>query len=524
MRCLLFVGLTACASSKVRDHTSNLDAGLPLDDSGETDAGLEPDAAAATDCSDITDTTPATLTATDAGETVLTLEAKSASSTSWDQAGNEAVVLEVSGAQGLIGHLVLHEGDAITPYAMHLGALAASDAITIRVSKLTAVNATLGATVCTATLKLASSLTNAEGILHAPIYRWPVQKRFDDVPLVTGWSKARKSYQAVMTNENGGTAEICGGGASGMQAEIARWGRSTDIEGHYGYGGASPTWDRCTGRIDIATTPILMEQTHPILYYGDGHNRLFENRGGYGQACGTNSPERPTASIDGWNTNNPGNDLANDAGRVVILRPVPVDLDGLGFASYLGRREAIADKRIPWIYRIASEELAREGKIDNNKTLAMSRYLYADVRVSDVGGSGDSYCTSSVTGGFVLRVVTGNGTTISSGEITGDYAGSGGHDWKRVAIKLPSGVAAADIDHFVFDAYDGDGIYLTAIGDVFIPIDDGNGSKMDYVRTGTKALTYYVDDDKSGCTNGTNNQGPGGVAYTCTGTIVTIPK
>src|SRR5439155_3403369 len=131
-----------------------------------------------------------------------------------------------------------------------------------------------------------------EGVIDAPIFRWPVQKAFNDIPLVVGWSKVRKSYQTVMTNEDGGTAEQCGGGASGMQAEIARWGRSTDIEGHYSYG-ATPSWERCTGRVDVTATPVRMEGSHPIVYWGDGHNRLFEDRSGYGQTCGTGTPEQP---------------------------------------------------------------------------------------------------------------------------------------------------------------------------------------------------------------------------------------
>ena len=90
---------------------------------------------------------------------------------------------------------------------------------------------------------------------------------------------------------------------------------------------------------------------------------------------------------------------------------------------------------------------------------------------------------------------------------------------------LPAGVTAADIDHFVFDAYDNDGIYVTAIGDAFIPIADGpNGAKLDYVRMGTKALRVYVDDGSSGCTNGTNSGGPGGTAYPCVGGQVDIAK
>src|SRR5262249_22518865 len=157
----------------------------------------------------------------------LTVPAHSASPTSWGEAGNEAVVLEVASAQrGFIGHLVLHQGTNAFAYGMHVGALAAGDSLSLRVSSLTAPDAQHAATACGAQLAAAD-----EGATNAPEFRWPVQKAFNDIPLIVGWSRARKSYQSVMTNEDGGTAEQCGGGASGMQAEIARWGRSTDIEG-----------------------------------------------------------------------------------------------------------------------------------------------------------------------------------------------------------------------------------------------------------------------------------------------------
>jgi len=186
-----------------------------------------------------------------------------------------------------------------------------------------------------------------------------------------------------------------------------------------------------------------------------------------------------------------------------------------------GRREALIDQDAPWLYRLTSLELSREQKLDNTKALTMTRYLYVDVRVDDVGGSGDQYCAIRVTGGFTLRAVTTNGTVIDGPQITGDY--TSGHNWKRVAIPLPAGIHASEIASFVFDAYDDDGIYLTAIGDAFVPTVQGtNGAVIDYVRHGTKALALYVDDNNDGCTNSVNNQGPGGTAYQCVGGQVAI--
>jgi hypothetical protein len=517
---LTFVALAACGGAQKAVEDPGLDAGATTD--AATDAAPEQ-----APCVDVDDSSPVYIgTAGAADDYALTLTAAASSPTSWGEAGNEALVLDVAGAHhGFIGHLVMHQGHTTFDYGMAIGALDASEPVSVKVSTLSAQSAVRKACVGPAKLVSATELGAAgEGLVHAPILRWPVQKSFNDLPMILGWSKARHAYQTVFTNEDGGTAEQCGGGASGMQAEIARWGRSVDIEGDYSYGGAAPTWERCTGTVPVTTTALRMEAAHPILYYGDGHNRVFESRAGYGQTCGSGSPEKPDGDLAGWNTQSPSASLADDAGRVIIVRPLPVALDALGYGTFGGRREALVDTYAPWLYRITSLELAREGKIDNSKTLAMSRYLYVDVRVDDVGGSGDQYCaTLGVSGGFKVRAFTTAGAQIDGPQITADYASSGNHDWKRVAIPLPAGTKASDIDHFVFDAYDDDGIYLTALGDAFIPQPAGpNGATLDYVRQGEEDVAYYVDDDSSSCTAGVNTGGPGGTPYACAGGAVTV--
>ncbi len=218
-----------------------------------------------------------------------------------------------------------------------------------------------------------------------------MKKRFDDLPMLLGWSKAKKHYEAYYTNENGGTAELCGGGASGMQAELARWGRGADIEGMFDYGGSVKQWERCDGTTGVDTHPIQFEGAHPIVYYGDGHNRLFESRGGYGQTCGTSGDKKADGDITGWNTANPGNDPADDGPFVITIRPLPVSLDAIGFATHSGRREGVLDQYAPWLYRVTDGELEREGKIDGSKVQPMQNDLFVDIHANDVGGSGDSY-------------------------------------------------------------------------------------------------------------------------------------
>ncbi|HZJ66779.1 MAG TPA: hypothetical protein VFD36_24905 [Kofleriaceae bacterium] len=463
--------------------------------------------------------------AASAEDHALRVTAQSESATLWSEDGNDALVLDVTGNGGrLIGHLVMHQGAVAFEYAMHVGALARGEAIALRISTLSAANATRKACAKAELVPVSAMGAAGEGVSNAPIFRWPVQKRFDDLPMVVGWSRALASYETVYSNENGGTVRQCGGGAAGIRAEIARWGRAADIEGNYAYAD-TPRWLRCTGTTDVAATPLRMEGSHPILYYGDGHNRLFESRGGYGQACGIGVAEKADGDLEGWNTKSSSDALSEDAGKVIIVRPLPVDLDAIDYAAFPGRREALIDRYAPWLYRITALELERERKIDDLRTFAMDRYLYADVRVADVGGVGDELCAFSLMGGFKLHAVTAGGQDISGPQITADYAGDGAHDWKRVAIPLPAGVRAADIAAFRFEGFDGDGIYLTAIGDAFVAEAAGdNGATLDYARRGERALADYVDIDSKGCTAGTNTDGPGGTPYTCVGALIELSK
>jgi hypothetical protein len=493
------------------DAGSN-DAGS--NDAGNSDAGVT-----------VVGTTAVQLaTAPSSDEFVLAFHAVSASHTSWAQAGNEALILNVNGPHGLITNLVMHQGADGLTYQMQLGALRAGDAISVSVSaSLSATAATRQATLSAVTLTAVTALgSSAEGILNAPIIKWPVKKRFDDFPVMLGWSKARRHYELYYTDENGGTAALCGGGAIGMQSEIGRWGRGSDDEGIFSYGTNPKTWERCNNTSEpySSITPSL-EALHPILYYGDGHNRLFESRGGYGQTCGTSSDKEADGALDGWNTNNPGNDAAHDAPYVVTVRLVPIDLDALNYAASSGRREAALDKDAPWLYRLTDSELSREGKIDQSHTFNVEDYLFIDLQANDVNGSGDNFCSAPAQGGFKLRAHTSSdNVTHDSMQMTASYFTSApATGWKRMAIALGSEYTPAQINTLTFDAYDSDGIFLLSEGDAFMvrPAGD-NGASILYVHQGTRALSVYVDDNNSGCTNGVNTSGPtSGASYACEG-------
>ncbi|HEY3451120.1 MAG TPA: hypothetical protein VGK67_32480 [Myxococcales bacterium] len=506
-----------------------LDAAAPDDaalDAPDAAAPSGPDAAseppdAAMVCNSVSKTAALALAAVPASdEYFLRLTAYSTTATSWGQSGKEAVILEVLNGSAVLDHLVLHQGSAPFGYSMHLGTVTPDDHLSVRVSGLSAAMASPFAKVCDAAVVPVSSLGTAiaEGARRAPILKWPVKKRFDDLPVLLGWSKARQKFEMVYTSENGGTVQNCGGGAAGMQAEFARWGRGCDIEGLYDAG--TGAWGACDAS-DPGT--LRFEGEHPVLYFGDNHNRLYSSRGGYGQACGTGSAEMTDGPLDGFNVNNPGNEAAKDGPFVITVRHVPVDLDALGYDQSGGRREGLLDRYAPWIYRLTALELSREGKVDGTKCLPMDRYLYVDVQVDDVGGSGDSYCSlTGASSGFKLRVNTSDGKQLSSGQMTADYAG-GAMAWKRMAIPLDQAYSAGQLASFVFDAYDNDGIYLMAIGDAFMPRALGdNGASLEVVHSGASVKNVYVDDDSSGCVGGNSSGGPADAGYPCVGGAYTF--
>jgi hypothetical protein len=533
---MMALALAACSQADAGggpDGQMNADAASGADASADVDAiadgpgsrdgGGAADAEASADapalepgCVEIGDRPVVVAHAGASDEHALEVTAATGSATRWSEAGNEAVVLEIHGDRGLIGHLVLHQGQRAFAYTMHVGSLAAGEPVRARVSPLTAPRAAHVACV-TATLTAASDLGAAgEGLRRAPIFRWPAAKRFDDIPVLVGWSRATASYQAVYSHENGGTVASCGGGARGMEAEIARWGRGFDIEGVYTYGGTA-TWGRCTGTATASPGAPRMESAHPVFYYGDGHNRLFEHRGGYGRTCGSGGPERADGDLTGWNTANPGNEEALDGASVVTLRPLPVDLDALDFAAYRGRREGLVDRYAPWIYRLTWLELEREGRIDGEHTWPLDNYLFVDVRAADVDGAGDGVCSLAASRGFVLRIVTRDGQTVSGPRMTASYFGAA-HDWKRIAIPLPRAYAPIDLVELVFDAYDNDGIYWLALGDTFMVTPDGdNGATLAHVHRGARPVGVYVDDDRGSCAGDVNRDGPGGLPFPCTG-------
>ncbi len=508
----------ACGSGNATDGIADADAGSGVDGAAsegdgslaQDDAAVSADAArdAAATCAPVTDVSDTTLlTAVAAGEYVLTIPARSTSKTSWGAAQNEALILDVRRNGTFLAHVVLHQGQAQFAYTMHTGALAKGDVLTARVSTLSAMNAAPSATICAPSLVSAASFgAMAEAVTHAPIYVWPIPKRFDDVPLVVSYGRGSKEFVSFFTNENGGTTQLCGGGADGLTQEIRLWGRASDIESSYN--GGTGVFERCGNAGGTGT--LRMEAAHPFLYYGNGHNNLFEDRSGYGNSCGSSGDNKADGDLPGWGSAASG--ASDDTKYSVVLRPVPFDSDAIAYSLGGAPRERVIASYAPWLHRLTGLEVGREGKVDNVETFTFDRYLHADVYVADVDGPNFMCPPTFQGGGFVLRSHTKDGVTDSAGRIT-TYSCSA-QQWKHVSIPLASPHAASDFDQLIFDAYDNDGIYILAIGDVYVVAADGdNGATLGSVRKGAKVLGQYVDDDQSGCVAGMSTYN--GKMYPC---------
>src|SRR5262245_13641456 len=111
------IAAAGCGAAQKPPGDLGADAG-PGEAEPGTGSGAIPSCAAIDDAAQVV-----VATAAGADEYGLVLTAQSQSATRWSTAGDEALVLEVSGGGGrLIGHLVLHQGAAAFDYGMQLGA------------------------------------------------------------------------------------------------------------------------------------------------------------------------------------------------------------------------------------------------------------------------------------------------------------------------------------------------------------------------------------------------------------------
>ena len=248
------------------------------------------------------------------GEVAVELELSSPGSR-WARQGREAALADVSVDGGPVQHVMVFDGERRHRYPLWLGNLAAG-AHQVSVKRNTTYSASASELRVHGIkqIELANDVLSRAPVLYA---RKNTIGKFTDIPLIVYAERLdggkTLQYTVIFSNEDGGTA---------TRALMARWGRTTDIEYVYRLDVASGrAIIQGNGHKDI-TYEGVMEDAHPVLIPTTDNNMV-----GAGQ----------TSEI-----------------RYQIA-PIEVDLTH-------DSRESVMDRQ-PWSYRIAAEELVREGKI-----------------------------------------------------------------------------------------------------------------------------------------------------------------
>src|SRR5262249_47931013 len=241
--------------------------------------------------------------------------------------------------------VILFAGERSFTYHVLIGHLLSGEH-TLRIEFNRKQSATNASTIAIRDVKISTiepGQPEYQALSHAPfVYARPnTIGRFSDIPLLMWYETERVGshttlrYSIIFTNEDGGTQTA---------ALMARWGRRTDIEWIY------ETQSDPRGEVVAATFQGVEHKTLPFQgKHENGHPVLI-------------------VASDNNNVSDHGESEMRFA-----LRPIPFDLSRCS-------REEIMDRN-PWIYRLMSEELEREGKISEvsrggNQVGDPRRYLY----------------------------------------------------------------------------------------------------------------------------------------------------
>jgi hypothetical protein len=256
----------------------------------------------------------------------------SAPQTSWSEAGSEAAVASVFVDGRHNQDIILFAGAESFTYEVMLGHVQPGEH-TLRVDFNRKQSAPKTSAILIRNLKLSfikPGNADYQALSLAPLlYARPnTIGRFSDIPLLMWYETQRNGplttirYSVIFTNEDGGTETA---------ALMARWGRTTDIEWIY------EVKIDAHNKVVAATFQGVRHETREFRgKHEDGH---------------------PTLIVASDNNN------VSDRGESEMrfaLRPIPFDLSH-------SSREEIMDRH-PWIYRVMSAELLREGKSSEAST------------------------------------------------------------------------------------------------------------------------------------------------------------
>lgn len=332
------------------------------------------------------------------GEAVADLVMASPGS-DWSRAGREAAAVDVRIDGGAAFQVMLFAGPERRTYPVFLGRLEPGrHELTIEQNRQ---HSAPGTAVTVFAVAVRSGLDDPV-VSHAPVLyaRRNTIGKFTDIPLVIYAERLSEGgadvlqYTVVFSNEDGGTS---------TRALMARWGRTTDIEYVY--------------RVDLRTgRAIIQTRDHKDVEF-------------------TGKREGDHPLLIPVTDNNMVADEVPSAVRYQIA-PLLVDLSR-------NSREKVMDDD-PVLYRVASEELVREGKlrpfgvVEGNKISDPRNYLYveAEVAVKNAG---------------VVTLVRRRGDPVWRSSALGrpDYTvdRSG---WIRTTVELPPGTRGEDIAEIGF--------------------------------------------------------------------------
>jgi hypothetical protein len=264
------------------------------------------------------------------GEAITVIEAGCARC-DWGEAGREAAVLRISLDGTYSQHLALVLGEKVVKYPVALGPVSkGSHRLTVeRDPELSAP----GAGPATIAVPGVSVFRISQGDVFSALSMAPIVYarpntvgKFTDLPLLMWYEivptpRGRQfRYSVIFSNEDGGTQ---------TDRLMATWGRTTDIEFVYG---------------------VEVDQSGKVLaeeYQGPGHEvPAFK---------GQHEGRHPLLWVS------TDNNMVSETGPTRIryrLEPQPFDLTNQS-------REAVMDVSA-WTYRIASVEMRREGKIEDD--------------------------------------------------------------------------------------------------------------------------------------------------------------
>lgn len=294
-------------------------------------------------------------TASAESEATLDLTA-SAPGTSWEKSGSEAATVSIFVDGQKHQDVILFAGAKPFTYRLLLGRIAPGEH-NVRIELNRQQSAATATIVNIADAKISLLDRNQpdfQMIAHAPILfaRPDTIGKFSDVPLLMYCETLKESgktilrYTVIFTNEDGGTQTA---------ALMARWGRTTDIEWV-----VDVEFDTA-GKVVNSTFQAASHVTTTFQGKREADHPLFL-----------------TATV-----NNNFSDQGDSAMRFT-LRPISVDLSAHS-------REWVMDQN-PWTYTVMAEEMTREGKITDERTLGarigdLRTYLYVDVASTQLSGA-----------------------------------------------------------------------------------------------------------------------------------------